>query len=256
MAQNSGEVMYRGVLLDISGVLYQDDEVVPGAVSAMKSLQKAGVALRLVTNTSRRTAEAVFYDLKRMGFAITAEQLYTAPKAMLDYIEARQLRPYCLIHPSLESEFGRLDHSNPNAVVVCDAGDRFDYKSLDKAFQVLMNDQAELLAVGDNRYFLGRGRLHLDAGPFVKALEYASGKAATVLGKPSADFFQIAVKSMGLQPAQVLMVGDDVDVDVAGAMAAGLDACLVKTGKYQAGDEARAPGCRVADDLAALVNEL
>lgn len=248
--------MYQGVLLDISGVLYQDDEVLPGAVQAMKSLQRAGLALRLVTNTSRRTAEAIFYDLKRMGFAITTEQLYTAPKAMLDYIEARELRPYCLIHPSLESEFARLDHSNPNAVVVCDAGDRFDYKSLDKAFQVLMAEEAELLAVGDNRYFRGRGRLHLDAGPFVKALEYASGKSATVLGKPSADFFQIALQSMGLKPNQVLMVGDDVEADVAGAMAAGLDACLVKTGKYQAGDEARAAGCRVAEDLAALVNEL
>ncbi|HCS29215.1 MAG TPA: TIGR01458 family HAD-type hydrolase [Spongiibacteraceae bacterium] len=248
--------MYQGVLLDISGVLYQDDEVLPGAVAAVRSLQQAGIALRLVTNTSRRTGEAIFYDLKRMGFAIATEQLYTAPRAMLDYIELKSLRPYCLIHPSLETEFARLDHSNPNAVVVCDAGDRFDYKSLNKAFQVLMNDKAELLAVGDNRFFRGRGRLHLDAGPFVKALEYASGKSATVLGKPSADFFAIAVESMGLKPSQVLMVGDDVEADIAGGMAAGLDACLVKTGKYQAGDETKAPGCRLADDLLAMVENL
>ncbi len=256
VAQNSGEVMYRGVLLDISGVLYQDDEVLPGAVAAVRSLQQAGIALRLVTNTSRRTAEAIFYDLKRMGFAIEPEQLYTAPKAMLDYIRARDLRPYCLIHPSMEAEFARLDHSNPNAVVVCDAGDRFDYKSLNKAFQVLMNEGAELLAVGDNRYFRGRGRFNLDAGPFMKALEYASGKTATVLGKPSADFFNIAIDSMGLKASQVLMVGDDVDADVAGAMAVGLNACLVKTGKYQDGDEARAPGCEIADDIGALVHRL
>lgn len=248
--------MYQGVLLDISGVLYQDDEVLPGAVAAVRSLQQGGIALRLVTNTSRRTGEAIFYDLKRMGFAIAAEQLYTAPLAMLDYIESKKLRPYCLIHPSLETEFARLDHSNPNAVVVCDAGDRFDYKSLNKAFQVLMNDRAELLAVGDNRCFRSRGRLHLDVGPFVKALEYASGKTAVVLGKPSADFFTIAVESMGLKPSQVLMVGDDVEADVAGAMAAGLDACLVKTGKYQAGDESKAPGCRLAEDLHELVGNV
>ncbi|MFT5033451.1 MAG: ribonucleotide monophosphatase NagD (HAD superfamily) [Bermanella sp.] len=180
----------------------------------MRLLQAACVALRLVTNTSRRNASAIFYDLKRKGFAIEHEQLFAAPKAMLDYIELRALRPYCLIHPSLETEFARLDHSNPNAVVVC------------------------------------------DAGPFVKALEYASAKTATVLGKPSADFFIIAVDSMGLKPSQVLMVGDDVEADVAGEMAAGLDACLVKTGKYQAGDEVKAPDCRVADTVATLIQEL
>ena len=247
--------MYRGVLLDISGVLYQDDQALPGAVAALRQLQQSGLALRLVTNTSRRTADAIFYDLKRMGFAIEPGQLYTAPRAMLDYLEARRLRPYCLIHPGVEAEFAHLDHSNPNAVVVCDAGDRFDYKSLNKAFQVLMGEEAELLAVGDNRYFRARGRLQLDAGPFVKALEYASGKPATVLGKPSPDFFHIAVQSMGLEPGQVLMVGDDVEADVAGAINAGVDACLVQTGKYCEGDEARAPGCRVAADLAALVSE-
>ena len=248
--------MYRGLLLDISGVLYQDDEVLPGALEAVRQVQQGGIELRLVTNTSRRTAQAIYYDLKRMGFAIEQEQLYTAPRAMLDYLQSHELRPYCLIHPSLETEFARLDHSKPNAVVVCDAGDRFDYKSLNKAFQLLLVDDAELLAVGDNRYFRGRGRLHLDAGPFVKALEYASGKTATVLGKPSAEFFKVAVQSMGLEPSQVLMVGDDVDADVSGAMAVGLDACLVKTGKYLAGDEARASGCNLADTLGDAVEQL
>lgn len=253
MAQLSEEVMVRGVLLDISGVLYQDDAPLPGAVAAVRALQEAGVALRLVTNTSRRTAEAIFFDLKRMGFAIEEGQLYTAPRAMLDYLQLRDLRPYCLIHPSLETEFARLNHSNPNAVVVCDAGERFDYKSLNKAFQVLAGDGAELLAVGENRYFRSRGRLQLDAGPFVKALEYASGKTPVILGKPAKNFFDAAVQSMGIDPDEIVMIGDDVEADVDGAIKAGLRACLVKTGKYEPGDERCAKGCEVADSLAEWV---
>lgn len=248
--------MVRGVLLDISGVLYQDDEPLPGAVAAVQKLQQAGIDFRLLTNTSRRTAEAIYYDLKRMGFAISEQQLYTAPRAMLDYLQLKDLRPYCLMHPNLETEFARLNHTNPNAVVVCDAGERFDYKGLNKAFQVLMNDDAELLAIGENRYFRSRNRLQLDAGPFVKALEYASGKQAMVLGKPAKAFFDSALHSLNLPADEVLMVGDDVEADVIGAQRAGLRACLVKTGKYRDGDEANAPEALLTDDLLQLVEEL
>jgi len=241
--------MVRGVLLDISGVLYQDDEPLPGAVAAVQKLQQAGIEFRLLTNTSRRTAEAIYYDLKRMGFAISERQLYTAPRAMLDYLQKHNLRPYCLMHPNLDPEFARLNHTNPNAVVVCDAGERFDYKGLNKAFQVLMNDDAELLAIGENRYFRSRNRLQLDAGPFVKALEYASGKQPVVLGKPAPAFFDSALASLGLPADEVLMIGDDVEADVNGALQAGLRACLVKTGKYREGDESRAPDGLLANDL-------
>ena len=247
--------MVRGVLLDISGVLYQDNEPLPGAVEAVQKLQQSGIDIRLLTNTSRRTAEAIYYDLKRMGFAISEQQLYTAPHAVLDYLQRHNLRPYCLLHPSLETEFARLNHTNPNAVVVCDAGERFDYKGLNKAFQILMNDGAELLAIGENRYFRSRNRLQLDAGPFVKALEYASGKQAVVLGKPARVFFDSALQSLGLPAEEVLMVGDDVEADVNGAMQAGLRACLVKTGKYRAGDESHARKALLADNLLAAVEE-
>lgn len=74
----------------------------------------------------------------------------------------------------------------------------------------------------------------LDIGGFVTALEYATGCEAMLIGKPSADFFRIALKDMRLPAAQVLMVGDDIDADVGGAQRAGLAGALVKTGKYRA----------------------
>ena len=77
----------------------------------------------------------------------------------------------------------------------------------------------------------------LDAGPFVHALEYASGNKATVIGKPSRDFYLAAVRSVGCEPDETVMVGDDVEADVLGAVAAGLQGILVKTGKYRQGDE-------------------
>jgi ribonucleotide monophosphatase NagD (HAD superfamily) len=100
------------------------------------------------------------------------------------------------------------------------------------------------------------GRLSLDAGAFVAALEYATGRTARVLGKPSRDFYAAAAASMGLPLSDVAMIGDDVESDVSGALLAGVGkALLVRTGKYTEGAEAAAdpaPTAVVADFAAAV----
>ena len=245
--------MLRAVLLDISGVLYEDDQPLPGALQAVRVLQDKGLPLRLLTNTSRQGKAAIHRQLTAMGFAVGAEQIFSAPQAVLRHVRAHGLRPYCLIHPGLEEEFaGLLDEPEPDAVVLGDAGGRFDYAHLDRAFQLLI-EGAPLIAMGDNRYFRGQGKLHLDAGPFVRALEYAAGTQALVLGKPSAAFFASALEDLGASAESTLMIGDDVVADILGAQAAGLLACLVRTGKYRAGDALQAPTAWQAADLAEAV---
>ncbi|QEY61996.1 TIGR01458 family HAD-type hydrolase [Metapseudomonas lalkuanensis] len=247
--------MLQAVLLDISGVLHVDDQPLPGALQAMRLLQARGVPLRLITNTSRQGRTALHRQLTAMGFAVDPEQIFTAPRAVLRHVRAQGLRPYCLIHPGLEEEFADLlDLPDPNAVVLGDAELRFDYAHLDRAFQLLV-DGAPLICMGDNRYFRSQGALHLDAGPFVRALEYAAGTSALVLGKPSSAFFASVLDDLGTSAAATLMIGDDVVADVLGAQQAGLTACLVRTGKYRAGDEARAPSAWVAADLAEAVKQ-
>jgi ribonucleotide monophosphatase NagD (HAD superfamily) len=81
--------------------------------------------------------------------------------------------------------------------------------------------------------------LTLDAGPFVAALEHASGREAVVVGKPSASFFGLAAESLGVPPARIAVVGDDAQADVGGAQAAGLRGVLVRTGKFRADELAR-----------------
>jgi HAD superfamily hydrolase (TIGR01458 family) len=247
------QAMPQAVLLDISGVLYQDALPLPGSVAAVEALQNRGYALRLVTNTSRLTAAEIHRQLRGMGYAITPEQIYSAPKAMRRYVQAQGLRPYWLIHRNLQEEFADLlEQAEPNAVVLGDAEERFDYAHLERAFHLLLTG-APLLAMGDNRYFHSRGALRLDTGPFVRALEYAAGVQALILGKPSREFFAGALEELGVAASEALMIGDDVESDVLGAQQAGLQACLVQTGKYRSGDEAKAPGAWLAKDLAEAV---
>lgn len=242
--------MIEGVLLDLSGVLYVGDAALPGAAQALGSMRNAGLPVRFVTNVTRRPFDEILKGLQAMGFDIAPDELLTAPRAARRYVEAHRLRPYLLVHPALEAEFADLATDSPNAVLLGDAEDRFDYAHLNRAFRVLM-EGGQLLAMGNNHYFQDRDGLSLDIGPFVAALEYASGQEAVVLGKPSADFYRVAVDSLGCEMQSTVMVGDDAFADVDGALAAGLQGILVRTGKYRAGDEDKIghPGAKVMADI-------
>lgn len=227
----------KGILMDIGGVLYVGEAPVPGAVEAVARLQER-YALRFVTNTTRRSPESVRQKLLQMGFAITPEQLFTALAAARRIVEEAGGRAVTILTEEAENYFGELlsEEIDSSFVVVGDAGENFTYERMNLAFRTLIHG-AKLIAAANNRYFKDAdGELSLDAGGFVKALEYAAGVEAAVVGKPSREFFHQALRSMGVRPEEAIMVGDDIESDIAGAQAAGIRAVLVRTGKFRPAD--------------------
>jgi HAD superfamily hydrolase (TIGR01458 family) len=247
----------EGILLDIAGVLHDGEAPYAGAVAAVQRIRDAGLPLRFVTNTSRRTRARTVQRLAAMGLDVIADEVFTAPLAARIWVEQRALRPYLIIHPELSPDFFGLDTREPNSVLLADAAEFFNYERLDRAFG-LISGGAPLIAVGRNRYFRDAGQLHLDAGPFVAALEYASGCEAVIAGKPSPAFFSTVLDDLGLAAGHVMMIGDDVEADVLGSLDYGLAACLVRTGKYREGDEDRlaGTGAWLEPDLASAVDRL
>ena len=243
--------MAQTVLLDVSGVLYQGSRAIPGALQALSRLRAAGRQVRCLTNSTRRPKRRIVGKLQELGFDIRPEEVFTPVAAALAWLERSGHSPHLLVHPALEEEFRDCKSGGPAAVVVGDAGLAFSYENMNRAFRALL-DGAPLIALADNRVFLdGDGQLSLDAGPFIKALEFASAARPRLFGKPDPAFFRAAAASAGAEPQQAAMVGDDAESDVAGALAAGLAAgYLVRTGKYREGDETRhdpAPTATVAD---------
>lgn len=243
--------MAKGVLLDLAGVVYQGDHLLPGAGEAVARLRNSRFPLRFITNTTRTPKHRILARLRGMGLEIEAGELFTPAQAACDWLSSRRLSPFLVVHPDLVEEFAGLKGTSGEAVVVGDAGETLTYTLLNDAFRRLIGG-AEFLALARNRTFRDRdGKLSLDAGPFVAALEYATRREATVLGKPSADFFATALASIPCAPEEAVMVGDDAEADVAGALEAGLgSALLVRTGKYRPDDEARvapSPTATVAD---------
>lgn len=249
--------MTRPVLLDLSGVLYVGNAALPGAVAAVERLREAGCSLRFLTNSTKSPRRKILKKLDDLGFSLTGSELFTPVRMARDILAAERMRAHLLIHPKLAEDLEDLPESGSKcAVVIGDAAEFFTYEAMNRAYRAL-EDGAELLALAANRVFTDEdGRRSIDVGAYVAALEYASGTQARVLGKPSAAYFKAALASMGARTDEAVMVGDDAEADVAGALKAGLGAAvLVRTGKYRPGDEAEhePKPSHVADDLAAAV---
>lgn len=249
--------MISGVLLDLAGVIYDGDAAIPGAAEAVALLRDTGLPLRFVSNTTRSAKGTVLDRLRRFGLVVTEDELFTPAQAARAWLLEHGSSPHLLIHPDLEPDFLGLPSGTRRAVVVGDAGEGFGYQSLNAAFREL-NGGADLLALANNRTFKDiDGKLSLDVGPFVAALEFACQRKAVILGKPSPDFFQAVLAGMNCPAGEAVMVGDDAEGDVAGALGVGLGAALqVRTGKYRAGDEARfePPPTAVVNDLEEAAN--
>ena len=243
-----------GLLVDLDGTLYVGDEPVEGARDAVESLKASGFVLRYVTNTTRRPRRWVREHLLSLGFQVEEAEIFTPARAAAGRIGTRSCFP--LVDESLLEDLAgvTITEDHPDYVLIGDLGEDFAYPRLDAAFRCLM-DGAELLALQKNRYWRTESGLSLDAGPFVAALEYASGKQALVVGKPEPTFFRLALEDLGLAANEVAMVGDDAEADVVGAKKAGLSGIQVRTGKWQPGGDVTAADL-VIDSIADLPEAL
>ncbi len=228
----------RALLLDLEGTVYQNGRPIPGAFESLEAAARRGVPHVFVTNTTSRPRSVLARELGAMGLPADPSRIFTAPLAARQHLLAKGVRrAHFLLRENLLEDFDGIEavDSEAEAVVLGDLGAEMTYERLNRAFR-LMLEGAELVALARNRYWRSAEGLMLDAGPFVAALEHASGTAATLMGKPSAAFFAAAISSLGVAPHEAACVGDDLESDVGGAQSAGLRGVLVKTGKFRPSD--------------------
>ena len=228
----------RALLLDLDGTVYQDGRLIPGAAEALAALTTRGIPHAFVTNTSSRPRSALVEDLSAMGLPVNADRIFTAPRAARDYLLRRGLfRCHLMVAPEVFEDFEGIAPAEEaaQAVVLGYLGEAMTYARLNRAFRLLLGG-AELVTFSRNRYFAASDGLSLDDGAFAAALEHASGRQATVVGKPAPEFFATVLRFLKVSPSEAVMVGDDLDGDVAGAQEGGMRGILVSTGKFRPGD--------------------
>ena len=225
-----------GILLDLDGTVYEGKSLVPGALKSLAFLNHSKIPYRFITNTTRMTKKALVKMLGDMDFSVFPKDIFTAAYATANYCKNMGYKKILLTVPDKEieedfSSFQLVDH-NPEAVVLGDMGEKFTFDLINNLFNHLLGG-AELIAMHKNRYWKSSCGYMLDVGAFVSALEFASGKYATVIGKPNPNLFVLASLEWDLSADEILVVGDDIESDVGGALNSGMRSVLVKTGKFR-----------------------
>ncbi|XP_075259820.1 haloacid dehalogenase-like hydrolase domain-containing protein 2 [Convolutriloba macropyga] len=237
---------FQAFLIDLSGTVHIEDAPTHSAVEAVRLLKSNKIPYLFVSNTSKESCQKILERLKRVGFdeeTVNINHIFTSLTAANNYLEKNNDNTiYPLVTESSLSELPKnlindCKDGSQKRVLVGLAPKLFTYENMNYAFKILNTEGAELIAMNKGRYHETSEGLALGPGPFVEALEFGTGKKATVIGKPSQSFFDQAAEILGVKLSECVMIGDDVKDDIGGALKAGVGhGVLVRTGKFRPSD--------------------
>ncbi|MBF6077895.1 HAD-IIA family hydrolase [Nocardia beijingensis] len=226
----------RGVLYDIDGVLVTSWREIAGAAAAVRRIRESGLRRAFLTNTTSRTCAEIAERLCDIGIEVDPVEIVTAARLTAEFVRERYpgAAVWVLNHGDIEADLAglRLDERHPDVVVIGGAGAEFTHAALSRVAE-LMLDGVPAVAMHSGVTWATADGLRIDAGAYLPGLEAAGNARVEVVGKPAAPGFRTAAALMRLDPAQVVMIGDDLYSDVLAAQDAGLTGVLVRTGKFR-----------------------
>ncbi|GAB4299283.1 MAG: TIGR01458 family HAD-type hydrolase [Ignavibacteriaceae bacterium] len=219
------------VLIDFDGVLKLIDRPAPETETLFNFLSDHSLPGIIISNSTLRTSEGIkkFFQDFHIHCPLPA---ITAAEATLNYVKDRykKVAVYCV--EEIKMLFDEMtDYENPEAVILGDMRNKWNYELLNEIFRKVYNG-ADLIAMQKNRFWSPDGRLSLDAGAFISAIEYATSKKAALIGKPSPIYFRSALELLSVPVSEkFIMIGDDIETDIIAAQNCGATGILVLTGK-------------------------
>ena len=222
---------FSAFVVDIDGVLLRGSEPVEGAPETVAELRRHGRVLFLTNNSTRSRAQHA-EKLCTLGIEAREEEVLSSAYAAARYVAERHRRAYVIGERGLREELRRcgvgIGGRRCGAVVV-GLDRRFTYGKLARALRHLL-EGAELVATNRDRTLITEHGLIPGAGAVVAAVEVASGKRATVAGKPSEIMAKLVLERLEVEPSRVLLIGDKVETDIAMGRRLGMRTALVSEG--------------------------
>lgn len=252
----------RGFLIDMDGVIYRGNEIIPGAREFIGKLQEKNIPFLFLTNNSQRTRRDVAMKLVRMGFRVDEEHIFTCAMATARFLKSQKpdgtayvIGEGGLLHALHRNGYSVVD-SEPDYVVVGE-GRSFNMEMMERAVNMIFNG-AKLVSTNPDPNCPTNNGIRPGCGAIVSLLERATGITAFSVGKPSPVMMRAARKELGLSSAETTMIGDTLETDIVGGVQMGYDTVLVLSGGTREEDlkySAVKPG-RVVENLGCLVSEL
>lgn len=235
-----------GVVMDMDGVVWRGDEVLPGAHALFELLRERGLPFVAATNNSSKSPADYVRKLSRMGIeGVSEENILTSGKAAVNYLQ-QHYPANTAVHvvggDGLKGMVARAGYELADVadVVVVGIDFHLTYDKLKRA-AYLIRAGAEFIGTNSDRTFPLPDGLAPGAGSILALLQTATDREPIIMGKPNRPMFDAALDLMGTTPATTLMIGDRLDTDILGAQAAGLKTALVLTGVTTRAELAASP---------------
>jgi NagD protein len=260
-------MMKTGYLIDMDGVLYRENQLIPGVTEFVQALIGSGVPFLFLTNNSAPTPEDLAVRLNHLGISgLSARHFYTSALNTADFL--CETDPGCTVFvigeggllAALHERKIASDSIRPRYVVVGEGSTTMD--RLTKAHECIEKGARLLATNPDNWCPVSSDKTRPGAGATAAFLEASTGRRTYYLGKPNGYMFHRARRKLAGhafgQPEQVVMIGDTMETDIRGAFEAGMQSYLVLSGSTQledVGDYVYQP-TRILSSVAELTEEL
>ena len=235
----------RGYLIDMDGVIYRGNKLIPGSDYFIKQLLEKQIPFLFVTNNSQRSRCDVVLKLSNLGIEVETHHIFTCAISTARFLaqqnpsgSAYAIGDAGLLN-ALHINGYAINETNPDYVVVGE-GRLINFEVLEKALKFIM-EGAKLIATNLDPNCPIDGGMRPGCGSTVAFLETASNRKALNLGKPSPIMMRMARKELDLRTEEVTVIGDTMDTDILGGLQMGYRTVLVYSGSTQPHDLAQYP---------------
>ena len=223
-----------GFIIDMDGVIYHGNKLLPGVAEFLEWLDKSGKKYLFLTNSSERTPRELHEKLQRLGINVSEEHFYTSALATASFLASQKpngsafiIGDAGLIH-ALYSVGYTVNNVNPDYVVVGETHS-YNFEKIELAINLVIRGSK---LIGTNPDV--SGPVEVGITPSTKALvapiEIATGKEAYFVGKPNPLMMRIALKRLGTNIEDAIVIGDRMDTDVLCGIESEIDTLLVLSG--------------------------
>jgi NagD protein len=224
-----------GYLIDMDGVVYRENHLIPGAAQFIRRLQDDEIPFLFLTNNSQRTRRDVTTKLRRLGIDVGEEHVFTCAMATARFLADQ--KPHGTAYVIGEGGLLTALHTHGYSIVdrdpdyvVIGEGRTLSFENVEAALGMILGGAKFVATNPDPNCPTGNGGTRPGCGAIVAMLEAASGRKAFSVGKPSPIMMRAARKALNLDADHTIMIGDTMETDILGGVQMGYRTLLVLSG--------------------------
>ncbi len=229
---------FDAVLIDLDGTVWHEEVALPGAIEFIARLQARGQKFAFVTNSGLSPAR-LRERLGRMGATVDDSHFYSAASASCDYVRQhfpKGVRVFSVAGSACEellSDHVEWVHDDIGDCAVVMSASLANKNATPERFQFairhILRGAAHVALCADRAYPTPRG-FEIGSGAVAAMLAFACGHQPIYCGKPQRVFFEELCHHLGVAPSRCVLIGDNLEADVAGARQMGMKSVVPLTG--------------------------